>query len=344
MKTRSSKSKDRTELRSSTTTATAIAKSTTTTTTADTQNFYKMQNTPAFQPTPFSGTEDPVQWLAKFEAFVDFQEWQNEPHRVINSLKLLLTSTAFAWAEKLSIQTHPTVKDIFDDFKTEFLDKEPTWLLEQALWSRSQKEDESVDSFAGDIRTRCARLKKSSTEMLQAFVRGLHPSLRGPVIQANPDTLSKAITTAKLAQEAAKISAPPAEKSSDLAQKVEAILQTLQNPSLKTPGVHVAESSSVKCQLCGYNGHTAPDCRRRRPRPQVPTSALPPVTCYFCGRKGHIQRDCRDRRHYYKGNKGSRKASQPYQRKAPANRSPQANVLNAEAEPYIPENAKPLVM
>ena len=65
------------------------------------------------------------------------------------------------------------------------------------LWTIAQRKDETVHAFSGRFQTLLARLPHYDEEdMLERYIRALHPQLRMPVAQREPQTLSECIRLA----------------------------------------------------------------------------------------------------------------------------------------------------
>ena len=63
---------------------------------------------------------------------------------------------------------------------------------EESLLGRRQNREESMDSYAYDILSRCHKLGKAPRETIAAFIRGLLPEIKGQVAVMQPQTMEEA--------------------------------------------------------------------------------------------------------------------------------------------------------
>lgn len=266
------------------------------------------EKTPAMnqhlKPEPFTGlpSQDAGSWYTKFTAWLALNDWTNEPAKVANSLRLLLLPPASSWFDQLDSKVTGDVAKLHQAFKERFVLNQPSWLLEQQLWSRTMQPTEGLDSYLAAIDDFCARLGKSESDKVTSFVRGLLPSLRTYVIQQSPKTFIDAVQAARLAHESVNMVSPTTgninamdtaiscESTSALSRQVQELQEQVKALQMQPPPgettVAAAVTSNVTCQLCNNRGHGANDCQLYRKRRNVPT-------CYYCRRRGHVERECR---------------------------------------------------
>ena len=254
------------------------------------------------QPGQFQGLpdEDPLGWLDRFDAWVDLTNVDNRqlPH----AMRLLLRRSAVSRFSALPTEDRENKERLYAAFRNRF-GRQPSWLMEQQLWSRTMLDHEDIEVYINEIDQRCHRLGMDGKTQVSAFVRGLTPHLRAYVIQQNPSTFDEAAQAARLAQEAKLITTSsqnqPTQDSLliNMVKTVTELSETVR--SLKQhhqPQVTMAtadkgkskfsHSEAVNCQLCGRRGHTALSCRLNE------KSSGQNVRCFNCHRFGHKAYQC----------------------------------------------------
>ena len=74
-----------------------------------------------------------------------------------------------------------------------------TWALRAELSERKQAALESVEDFAEDIERHCGQLNIQGPQMVEAFVRGLRPTIWTAIIKDQPANLTEAINSSRIA-------------------------------------------------------------------------------------------------------------------------------------------------
>jgi len=254
------------------------------------------------KPEPFSGlpSQDAGDWWTKFSAWLALNEWSTSPAKVANGLRLLLLPPASSWFDQLGTKITTNVTQLETAFRERFINNQPSWLLEQQLWSRAMLPTEGLDSYLTAVDTLCTRLGKTEADKITCFVRGLLPSLRSYVIQQSPKSFSAAVQAARLAHESVSLGTSTIHAmTTSTDSSLEAQIQELQeqvkalrtaSPPDERPDVTVAAARNIICQLCHRQGHAADECHVLRS-----ARKRPPPTCFFCQKRGHVVRDCREK-------------------------------------------------
>ena len=186
-------------------------------------------------------------------------------------MRLLLRGSPVSWFSALPTEDRETKERLFTVFHNRF-GRQPSWLIEQQLWSRMMLDHEKIDVYISDIDQRCYRLGMDKKTQLRTFVRGLTQYLRAYVIQQDPSSFDEAAQAAQLAQEAKLITTGSQNQPSHdslliyMVKTVTEVSETVQ--SLKQQQHHQARvttvnngkskfshSEAVICQLCGRRGH-----------------------------------------------------------------------------------------
>jgi hypothetical protein len=157
---------------------------------------------------------------------------------------------------------------------------------------------EVLEQYISTIKSLANRLYKSDQEKTIAFVRGLPPHLRMPIVQNDPKSFEEATRYARLSQEALMIGSSPAnsisnevkaymEKQQSMNDRLTEMKATMKKKT-SDPQVCVTSENSAKvtCQFCDKSGYTSKQCLRIR------NKAKEPIRCFNCGREGHKQTQC----------------------------------------------------
>lgn len=267
----------------------------------------KMENSGSsmtFCPSFFSGlpTDDPISWLERFRAWVDFNNWK-DPNKIFNAMKLRLAGSALEWIKNVSDICIENPETLFQAFKDHFQNIHPKWLLEQQLYDRRMREDENLEDYANDIEKRCILLQKTEKDKVMCFIRGITATLRMFVIQRNPQNWQEALHTARLANESVHI-LPQFNRTADDQMQISSVMQciksqndtiaklseSVQKLTVSKNEPAVCAVSGVTCQMCDKPGHIAKNCNQL---PRFTGQKKEERRCYKCGTVGHIQRNCR---------------------------------------------------
>ena len=146
------------------------------------------------QPGQFQGLpdEDLLGWLDRFDAWVDLTNVDNRqlPH----TMRLMLRRSAVSSFSALTTENRENKERLYTAFRNRF-GQQPSWLMEQQLWSRTVLDHEDIEVYISDIDQRCHRLGMDAKTQVSAFVCGLTPHLRAYVIQAEPVNLRRSVSS-----------------------------------------------------------------------------------------------------------------------------------------------------
>lgn len=279
----------------------------------DDEKFMKFMSTLINQLTPqeyrvsnypmFDGSQDPYEWLIKYENACAINRVRNG--RKLEILNGCLEGTAQAWwrnirpkVKRFGGLTDPTL-DPKESFKYWFLtrfcgpDRQYQWTRE--LRNLKQMDGETVDSYATKLTNLYFRAdpRKAYPEydLLNQFIEGLRRDIRIETRKANPSTVNKAIEIAKNAELAFSDGGPTAAysliKQADIKNDLEQIKVLLTKPE-----------TTESCNLCYGGKHKTEDCPQRSIKrvnlatPNNNRNQLDKNACFACGKTGHIKRNC----------------------------------------------------
>ncbi|XP_077866098.1 uncharacterized protein LOC144353392 [Saccoglossus kowalevskii] len=151
-------------------------------------------------PALFKGkqSENATNWLQKFNAYADFNQLPND--RKAAGFRMLMTGPAEMWVNELPAQVRDDYEALTAAFIAYFENADLDWMLEQELSERKQGADESVEDYAANIKSRCARLRKTLEEQLHYFLAGLRNDIKSQVIVHQPQTIDEARWRARLSE------------------------------------------------------------------------------------------------------------------------------------------------
>ncbi|XP_077862938.1 uncharacterized protein LOC144345234 [Saccoglossus kowalevskii] len=229
-----------------------------------------------------------------------------------------MAGPAEMWVNEWAAQVRDDYEALMAAFIAYFENADLDWVLEQELSERKQGANESLEYHAANIKSRCARLRKTPEEQLRYFRAGLQNDINSQVIAHQLQTIDEARQRARLSEivchmqeeekkeNSAELSA--IELSGErLAQKTEQLLQQHRPQYVYNPpqfeGPRMNEGQTVDtaslayqgrkfntisiCGICNKQGHSATGCYSRE--------HYFSGNCYNCGKRGHIAKKCRGR-------------------------------------------------
>jgi hypothetical protein len=139
--------------------------------------------------------------------------------------------------------------------------KQPTCIIKQILWNKTMQNGDDLEQYISTIQSLANRLYKSDQEKTTAFVRGLPPHLRMPIVQNDAKSFEEATRLARLSQEALMIGSSPAnsisnevkacmEKQQSMNDRLTEMMATMKKET-SDPQVCVTSENSAKvtCQF-----------------------------------------------------------------------------------------------
>ena len=163
--------------------------------------------------------------------FIDYVKLRDfTDAKVVLALRTRLQGNDRVFLDSVPVDQKDSVDKIVKLLKHNFEGDAWKWNIETKLLAKKQKTEELLDSYVTDIIRWCNQLKKTDTERLSLFVRGLKPSIRAFVFSKQPKTFNDALDAARLAvavNETANYSLP-----TNSAKPV--IVNAIQNNALQT--------------------------------------------------------------------------------------------------------------
>lgn len=158
-----------------------------------------------FTPQAFSGTssENEKAWIRKLEDYFLITNTPDETKPAY--LRMLLTGQASTWLAELSEETKADYQLLRTAFLGKFSHQDLKWIRESALMSRKQQNNESVESFLMDIKSKGSQLGKTNDELTTIFVHGLLPDIKSFVMGHNPTSMAEAEQKAILGESISKM-------------------------------------------------------------------------------------------------------------------------------------------
>ena len=153
-------------------------------------------------PRTFAGTADEsaADWFTYFNRFASY--------RKVNDLSkceyfaILMRSSAADWFDTLPETTKTTFADLDAAFRHKFCNVDMMrWQNADKLWSRSQRDDETVDQYVTAV-TKLAKAVPVNDEALirYSIIRGLKPNIRLHVTQQEINTTDQLLRAARIAE------------------------------------------------------------------------------------------------------------------------------------------------
>ena len=287
-------------------------------------------------------------WLGSFETYCEFTNVNGD--QKCRPFTLLITREAKIWFDRLP----PGTKTDWNLLRAAFLERfgaqneQQNYVRQEALYSRVQKPDESVDSYFSDVEQKASILNMAEPQLIRLALRGLNSKYKCHLITQNFDTLGQLRVKTQALEVLFQNDTKPETKVSSITDldtnieiqnrlhKFEVALETLttQISSLSANTNHDSRNRSQYsnyrtdrsrspvqykasfCTKCQRNGHTIQQCWANI-RPARPAN----IQCWTCG-QNHPQYMCPQRR-----------SPSPYNRD---NRDNRQNSYNNATRPFPP--------
>jgi len=154
-----------------------------------------------FTPTPFQGRveDDGEDWLRHFLNYCAYKGYDDGKKLAL--LKVLLVGNAAIWFDSLVEPATTTFNGLKTAFEARY--KAPEVLKYKSakeIFSRRQKEDESVDNYIEGMRKLGRQIDADDKMIRYAILSGLKANISSFVTQRNPQSMEQLIDAARLAE------------------------------------------------------------------------------------------------------------------------------------------------
>ena len=164
-------------------------------------------------PEPFTGSEEPQNFLDKFEFFSKYQKLNDE--QTLSAFPMLLKGPAFDWFMALAENEKDTLNHLKTSFKTRYVSDEDTlWQNVQKVYEMKQDNTKVLD-FITSVNKQAKIAGLEETAIVQAIIQGLNPAIRQYVLQMKSTTLMELVKNAKLAEASMSVGASNTSNSED---------------------------------------------------------------------------------------------------------------------------------
>ena len=235
----------------------------------------------AVRPETFDGKapEKARQWWNAFNRYADFSRIQGE-HKA-RLLGMMFSGIALYWYEALPEATQTDINLMTQAFREKYLDPGPHMVQQQIeALSIEQKNDESVEEYAAEARTRLDNLGFDANQQMTLIIKGFRRDIKAAVLQHLPFAdVPALINKAKHVEQALKMNIQGNQQETtddvksaidDLTANLTAMHHTVETELSPQPGWRSEPSSRL------HRSRSQPNLRR----------------CYICDSPHHLQKDC----------------------------------------------------
>ena len=235
----------------------------------------------AVRPESFDGKnpEKGRQWWNAFNRYADFSRIQGE-HKA-RLLGMMLSGIALHWYEGLPEATQTDINLVTQAFREKYLDLGPHLVQQQIdALSNQQKDDESVEEYAAEARTRLDNLGFNANQQMTLIIKGFRRDIRAAVLQHLPFAdVPALINKAKHVEQALKfnVQVNQQEKKEDVKSAIDELTANV-----------TSMQQAVEMRSSHQHGWGSEQpCRLQRSRSQPNLKR-----CYICDSTHHLQKDC----------------------------------------------------
>lgn len=251
---------------------------------------------------PFTGEEDPNEWISNFEMMTNAADWDDEMKS--KKFPMYLREGAACWYRSNYLN-----QGVFNwlDIKTRFLEHycpaNYNIYLQEKISTQRQRYGEGVVSYVDRMTDLCARVVPPLKEdqVIEKIVQGLDPRLAQMLSLFDFTSVSQLLRKAKKVETALKTGAL-AEKAPvnmissgnnvDLVKEINQLKSMMVSANKNRNSVGTNKNFGFtrrppKCYNCDRIGHVANECRSRKQN-QEPRQKK----CNYCKKTGHLENDC----------------------------------------------------
>jgi hypothetical protein len=153
---------------------------------------------------PFTGQQTAEKWLQQYQLYTAYKNITGKDK--IDLFKLLLADSAADWLSTLSLTILQSEILLMQAFKDRFgLSIAQKMRTEKEMWTRDQREDESVDQYVTHMQIIGSRVNMPQEQLLKLIIQGLKPELRMFVLQANAGSIAELLTVSRTCEAARSI-------------------------------------------------------------------------------------------------------------------------------------------
>ena len=200
--------------------------------------------------------EDPREFLYRFETISNCFDVSGVMRLV--AFPLVLTDQALMWFHGLDPSQKDSIDKVIDLFRDKYTPKRDNWGSIQDLMSRRQGPNETVHSFAGDLRKKCHLLKRSEYDLMERFVLGLRDPLLRYVMEKCPANFDDAVSHATAAESLEKFHSqrPGVNTVHQGSQETSMIVEMLKVMSERLGTVEANQNRGPRPDVKNYSRHT----------------------------------------------------------------------------------------
>ena len=294
------------------------------------QRAKQLRDSVSLSPSSFTGssTIDADRWLDRFQQYCELTGYTDD--QKCTTLRLLLTAGAEIWHRSLANPVKTNYIQLIAAFRAKYINLPGlTFIRETEILNRQQRDDESVEHFFAEIRSRCAALNNNEAEVRSIVLRGLKPNIRAFTLSSGVQDLDAIESKSCLAESLFKLDQKPPMTAAIVAPDTRSQVSHFMSEMTEILREHKQEMADIKSMLKNqpwqemprfrpntanppgygqymsnrpYNGppmfrsaycsYCRNNTHNTRDCTYVPPNLPPQMTCYSCGKPGHMAKHC----------------------------------------------------